>query len=62
MAIQDAGKIQKSHVLNADYINDSMSMDDGEEVKVSTSVLIQSLAFICVLLLIVNWVGTKMTR
>ncbi|AKG07534.1 hypothetical protein AAX06_04445 [Moraxella bovoculi] len=52
-------KFKKSHVLNADYINDSMSMDDGEEVKVSTSVLIQSLAFICVLLLIVNWVGTK---
>ncbi|MFA9485879.1 DUF3100 domain-containing protein [Moraxella haemolytica] len=52
-------KFRKTHVLNAEHINDCVSMDDGEEIKVATSVLIQSLAFICVLLLVVNWVGTN---
>lgn len=52
-------KFKKTDELNAAHLDDKMVMDDGEEVKVATSVLIGALAFVCLLLLIVNWVGAK---
>ncbi|MDO4251459.1 MAG: DUF3100 domain-containing protein, partial [Moraxella sp.] len=52
-------KFRKTTQRDASHLNDAMTLNDGEEVTVSTPVLIQALAFMCVLLLIVNWVGTK---
>ncbi len=52
-------KFRKTTQRDASHLNDAITLNDGEEVTVSTPVLIQALAFMCVLLLIVNWVGTK---
>lgn len=52
-------KFRKTNQQNAAHLDDKMIQDDHEEASVSTTVLIQALAFVCVLLLLVNWVGTK---